>query len=231
LSGNFGLEPLIGKQLALISDARLSARADQATIAERLLSISGEDALSVHRKYKQAWHGKLSARFVILTNELPRIADPSGALAGRFVVLTLQRSFYGKEDPGLTQRLMGELPGILNWAIDGWQRLNQRGYFVQPKSSAEAIAELEELGSPIKAFVDQRCEVGPGHSVPVANLYACWKSWCEETGREHPGTQQSFSRDLRAAVPGLKTTQPRDMAGNRYREFEGIGLARDGTRA
>jgi putative DNA primase/helicase len=48
LGTNFGLQPLIGKPLAVISDARLSGRADQHVIAERLLSISGED-LSHHR--------------------------------------------------------------------------------------------------------------------------------------------------------------------------------------
>jgi putative DNA primase/helicase len=40
LGTNFGLAPLIGKPLAIISDARLSSRADQHVIAERLLGIS-----------------------------------------------------------------------------------------------------------------------------------------------------------------------------------------------
>ncbi|NKB83747.1 hypothetical protein HED51_11340 [Ochrobactrum grignonense] len=98
LATNFGLAPLIGKSVAMIGDARLSGRADQASIAERLLSISGEDSITVDRKFKPAWTGRLSARFVILTNELPRLADASGALASRFVVLTMEQSFYGRED-------------------------------------------------------------------------------------------------------------------------------------
>jgi putative DNA primase/helicase len=35
----------------------------------------------------------------------------------------LTRSFYSKEDHGLEDRLLRELPGTLNWAIAGWQRL------------------------------------------------------------------------------------------------------------
>jgi putative DNA primase/helicase len=62
-------------------------------------------------------------------------ADASGALASRFIVITLQRSFYGKEDLGLTERLLGELPGIFNWAIAGWQQLQERGYFQQGGSN------------------------------------------------------------------------------------------------
>src|SRR5262249_54382452 len=44
LSGNFGLMPLLGKPVAIISDARLSGRTDTAAVVEQLLAISGEDA-------------------------------------------------------------------------------------------------------------------------------------------------------------------------------------------
>lgn len=45
LATNFGMWPLLNKQLAIISDARLSGRTDQAVVVERLLSISGEDSI------------------------------------------------------------------------------------------------------------------------------------------------------------------------------------------
>src|SRR5262249_54965993 len=48
----FGLWPLLNKSVAIISDARISgSNKDQDTIVERLLSISGEDALTIDRKY------------------------------------------------------------------------------------------------------------------------------------------------------------------------------------
>ncbi len=114
LGTNFGLAPLIGKRVAIISDARLSGRADQHAIAERILSITGEDAITIDRKYLPAWTGQLQTRILILSNELPRLADASGALASRFILLRLTESFYGKEDQELTRKLLGKLPGILN---------------------------------------------------------------------------------------------------------------------
>jgi putative DNA primase/helicase len=116
IATNFGLAPLIGKQVAIISDARLGSRADQHAIVERLLSISGEDVISVDRKYLSAWTGRLQIRFLILSNELPQLADASGALSSRFIVLVLANSFYGREGLGLIDRLLAELPGILNWS-------------------------------------------------------------------------------------------------------------------
>jgi putative DNA primase/helicase len=52
LTTNFGLSPLIGCPLGLISDARLSTRADGSVAVERLLSISGEDSITIDRKYR-----------------------------------------------------------------------------------------------------------------------------------------------------------------------------------
>ena len=116
LGTQFGLWPLIDKRLAIVPDARLNGR-DASKAVEHLLSISGEDMLTVDRKYQSHWHGKLSARLLILTNELPKFSDASGALASRCVILTLKESFLGREQLDLKDRLLEELPGILNWSL------------------------------------------------------------------------------------------------------------------
>lgn len=199
LGVNFGLAPLIGKRIAIISDARLGGRADQHAIAERLLSITREDAIIIDRKFREAWTGRLQIRFLILSNELPRLADASGALASRFIVLVLTHSFFGREDRGLTVRLRPELPSILNWAIAGWRRLIERGYFVMPASSGEAVQEFEDLGSPI--LHSRALRLAPARVVETSTLFESWCEWSKQQGRDHPGTAQTFGRDLRAAFP------------------------------
>lgn len=221
LSQQFGLAPLISKLLAIISDARLSGRADQAAIVERLLSVSGEDFLSVPRKYLQDISVQLPTRFLILSNELPRLGDASGALSSRFIILTMRKSYLGKEDPGLTARLLNELPGILNWALEGRDRLNRRGYFVQPESGKQAIQELEDLTSPISVFIRECCDVRPGVYIACHTLFDLWADWCSGENRMLPGTVQSFGRDLRAAVPGVET-KGLMRGGERFRVYMGI---------
>jgi putative DNA primase/helicase len=160
---------------------------------------------------------------VILTNELPRLIDSSGALAGRFLVWTMDVSFYGREKPGLTDELCTELPGIFNWALDGLQRLRARGRFAQPQSSEDAIRQLEDLGSPVGAFVRDRCALGGDRVVPCDELYQAWRSWCDDNGRHRTNTQV-FGRDLRATRPEL---QVRQLGGDRKRHYAGIGLRDD----
>jgi len=221
LATNFGLSPLIGKPLAIISDARL-AGAGTNQVVERLLSISGEDVLTIDRKYREPWTGTLPTRFVVISNELPRFGDASGAIAGRFVVLSLQNSFLGRENPRLTNELLVELPSILNWALDGLERLLDTGRFTEPQSSVDSILALQDLVSPVAAFVRDRCTRGPSEEVPIAALYEAWKSWADDNGHRVISLQ-TFGRDMRAVVPGLSTVQPRE-GGKRERHYRGIRL-------
>lgn len=162
----------------------------------------------------------LPTRFVFLTNELPRVTDTSGALAGRFLMLRLTESFYGREDVSLTQRLLTELAGVLNWSIEGWKRLRRRGHFIQPASAEDALRDIEDLSSPVGAFVRQRCEISPGLRAWVDDLYRAWKEWCEADGRVTVSTKQTFGRDLMAAAVGVVCRQ----STNGPRFYQGIAL-------
>jgi putative DNA primase/helicase len=202
---NFGLSPLLGKPLAIISDARLGS-APSHTVVERLLSITGEDMLTVDRKYREPWSGKLPTRFVVLSNELPRFSDSSGAIANRLLILQMTESFLGREDRTLDAVLATELAGILNWALEGLDRLVANGKFTVPSSSNDAATLLMDLASPVSAFVRDRCICKTTEMVTKDALYRAWKDWAEENGHR-PGAKSSFGRDLRAAVPGLNPGQ------------------------
>jgi putative DNA primase/helicase len=221
LGTNFGMAPLIGRPLAIVSDARLG-RGESNQVVERLLSISGEDVITVDIKYKEQWTGTLPTRFVIISNELPRFGDSSGAIATRFVTLVLTQSWLGKENTQLTNELREELPGILSWALDGLDRLNTGGKFTEPESSVDAMVALRDLVSPVSAFVRERCTVGP-HEILVKDLYDAWKMWAEDNGHR-AGSSQTFGRDLRAAQSHVRVRRPRDDEGHRDRYYAGITL-------
>jgi putative DNA primase/helicase len=220
---NFGLAPLIGKPIAIIGDARLSARPDNAAIVERLVSISGEDDQTIDRKHMPAWTGRLPTRFVLISNILPKLKDASGALPGRMIVLRLTKTFYGLEDKDLSRRLRQELPGILLWAIEGWARLYERQEFLQPGSAADLVKSLEALSSPILAFVKECLVVHPDAWIRIPDLFNNWRTWCQSRGQEHTGDEHSFGRDLHAAIPGLRTKRPR-QGNERLRIYVGVRM-------
>jgi putative DNA primase/helicase len=227
LGGPFGLQNLLGKSLAIISDARLGSKTDSAVVTERLLAISGEDALTVDRKCIESVTCKLPTRLMFLSNELPRLHDSSGALSNRMIILRLTESFLGKEDTALTDRLLTELPGILLWAVDGWNRLQSQGRFTQPISAADLIQELADLSSPIAAFVREKCDVGPLCEIARKDLYTAYRAWAMSKGRDRVEEEHTFGRNLRAALPALGDARRTDEStGKQFRCYTGIEVAK-----
>ncbi|MFD7499968.1 phage/plasmid primase, P4 family [Streptomyces sp. NPDC059850] len=222
LGTNFGLSTLIGKPLAVISDARLSGN-ENSQVVERLLTISGEDTIDIDRKYREPWTGKLPTRLMVLSNELPHFGDSSGVIARRFILLNTTVSWLGKEDPTLGRKLAAEMPGILNWALDGLARLESTGRITEPASSREAVTTMQDTASPTSAFVRERCTTGPTCSVPVDDLWAVWREWAEDNN-VRPGTKQVFGRNLLSVIPQLNRTRPRAPSGERIATYNGIGL-------
>ena len=222
----FGLEPLVGKSLAIVADARLSDRTDQAAIVEKMLSISGEDVVTVDRKYREPWCGRLGTRLLLISNEAPILRDTSCALQNRFLVLRLTESFLGREDTGLGERLSAELAGIFNWALDGWHRLRARGHFEQPESAAEIIRAMSDLASPVSAFLRDRCLRSADLQVEQKRLHQALGEWLVEQGRDgRKITQNRFTREL--STLGISVGQSRiheDLARDRVRVYRGVGL-------
>ena len=224
LGGDFGLAPLIGKSLAVISDARFVGKSSN-VVVERLLSISGEDTLTVNIKYREQWNGKLPCRLHVISNELPRLGDASTAVVGRIVLLPLSRSWLGKENHGLESELRAELPGILNWALAGLERMTftNGNRFTRLAAADEAIATMRDLASPVGAFVREKCDVGFDRQIETDALYDAYKNWC--VANEYPkAAQHVFGRDLKAAVPTIRVAQPRDADHQRTRVYAGIAL-------
>jgi putative DNA primase/helicase len=223
LGGDFGLAPLIGKPLAIISDARFVGK-NGSVVVERLLSISGEDTLTVNRKYRDQWTGKLPSRLHVISNELPRLGDASTAIVGRIVLLLLSRSWLGKEDRELEPALQAELPGILNWALEGLERLagDNGNQFTRVETADDAITAMRDLASPVAAFVREACVLGPAYEIGAEVLYGAYRGWCEDN--EHvKASKHVFGRDLAAAVPAIRRVR-RGHGKSRVYVYVGIAL-------
>jgi P4 family phage/plasmid primase-like protien len=226
LSGEFGLQPLIGKQLAIISDMRLGRGVNTSGLTETLLTVSGEDSVSIPRKYKENWEGKLNARFLIVSNELLQLRDTSNALGARMIVIVTRQSFLGREDEGLTARLAAELPGILNWALDGLDRLKARGHLVQPRSCMAQVMQMHKLTSPVKWFLDNEVVTGPEHRVQKDRLWEAFNEWVYEEGLAYYGEKEHFIKDLNSAGGRFEQSRPR-KGSKRVAYLNGLDLKED----
>lgn len=219
LGKDFGLQPLLGKPLAIVGDARMERVGPGAT--ESLLGIIGRDSQSVPRKYGTNWEGVLPTRFLVMSNDIPHFDDPSGAVMGRFALLRMRRSWLGREDFTLKDRLLVELPGIFNWALDGIDMLEDGARLAVPHSSIEAAEDMGRMAAPVTQWVAEQCDLHDSFWAPTTELFSSYSSWFT---RHNGGTGDKrgvvhFARQLRAALPGITALRRADGHG-----YSGIRL-------
>lgn len=228
LVGTFGEQPLIGKSLAIFSDVNWQFR-EIAEAVEVVKKISGRDSRDVNRKNRDVWHGRLDVRFVFMGNDLPSFKDSSGAFAYRMLHIHFPGTVQGREDPTLKTRLLDELPGILNWAIDGLRDLEASGNrFCEPDSARELAAEVRRQQGPVQPFIEDMCARAEGAPpVPLDELHPVYRAWARKADVEHVLDRERFSRALSSAGLIVK----REMInGVRARRVYGIvPLAEEGV--
>ena len=141
-------------------------------------------------------------RALLISNEMPKIKDTSGALASRPIIFQTRVSFYGREDRNLFRdKIKPELPGILNWSLAGLRRTRERGPIAEPACSIVAREELAREGSPVIAFVHECLALDPAASVNKDVMYSTYLDYAEHNGLYH-ASKSWFFRDLETATAG-----------------------------
>jgi len=230
LAGRFGLEGCVGKSLIQITDMDCDDPKALSTAASKINAISGQDNMAVERKGIGDWNGVLPGRIVMAGNNLPNFGSHAAATAARLLIFPFEVSFLGCEDRALTDKLTGELAGILNWAIVGLRRLRARGRFEEHQEMAAAKKRMLYAGDPLRAFIDERAIVVPDAKVHKAVLYSSYQSYCTAVGA-HPLPLHKFGERLPQAFPSIapskRTRKLSEPKGKQVPIFSGIRLNDD----
>jgi putative DNA primase/helicase len=236
-SGDNSREVLIGKRVGVFSDVRFKPGKmygqnwDAGGIthkdAELALNITGEDTITIPRKYIGAWRGQLRLKLTVISNEVPNLNDSSGVLPSRFVKVRFSVSFFGREDVNLRAKLEAELPGIAVRCLKAHRRLCERGRFVQPKSAEVLELELAEAsGDPFAAMALETFAPDAEGTVTKTVAYMKFELWCRNNGRMDlfmKTRNNKFGERLREVAGFERVTdmrphgQPRQWLGMRLR--------------
>jgi putative DNA primase/helicase len=88
-----------------------------------------------------------------------------------------------------------ELPGILNWAIEGFQDYQENGLII-PKVVTDATSEYQTDSDAIQAFIDEECDTGSGHTVKGKTMYQVFRDWAKRNN-ELPLNRRRFDERLK----------------------------------
>jgi putative DNA primase/helicase len=195
LYGQYGMKGLIGKRLNIIEEVH--GNYYQSNKLKKL--ISGEP-VTIDIKYKDQFSFRPQTKFIFAVNIMPRVDDTSTATERRICAIQFLNNFRNnpntqlRSDRGL---LGGELPGILNWMLDGAKNLSESVGFVVTHEQISMLSEYRQENSSVEGFISEVIEKDEDAEVTVRDLYEEYKTYCIKDGRKFKGAI-SFVKEMRA---------------------------------
>lgn len=223
LAENYGEYRCVGKSVCIIADLLHRSGTDLVHAASKMNQISGGDLITARMMFTTTpWTGVLPTRFVIAGNSVPDFGIHSSATARRLRMFSFDKSFVDCADEGLIGKLLCELPGILNWALDGLDELEMVGKFPKLAAMDDLKDRMLHISNPIRGFVSECVEIEAGASATKADVYAQYVSFCTQHG-VRPLGREKFAEGLFEIEPTVRPTK-RQSDKVRVPVFEGLRL-------
>lgn len=176
--------------------------------------VSGQK-LDVHQKFIKPYKFKPFCKVIWAMNELPRIDDHTSAFFNRVLPIEFNRIFVEEEqDKDLLAKLSVELPGILNWAIEGLKRLQERKCFFKDAYMREHIEEMRLQNNPIATWTKENIKIELDMELIKVNVYQNYDVWCKQNGYR-PTSSSKFSIEFFRIFKNVTKKNVRQNTGNR----------------
>ena len=198
-SGNFGLEPMLGKKLNINAEVP-----ELDSVAEDILKefTGGGTMLTFHRKNKKSIITTQRPRLAFSSNHYPNFKDRSEGIWNRMIFIPFRNVVPEEErNPDLVSYLLeNELPGIFNWAMEGVVRLVKNGGFTDSLVMRQEREEYREETVPTRLFFKAVVVQDTEGAVTITELYDLYKIWSKINGFRQQNIS-TFGRDAKAYLP------------------------------
>lgn len=179
--------------------------------------LTGGDGIRCRRMREDEWEFEPTHKVMLATNNLPIIRGTDNGIWRRVKLIPFNATV--SPDPKLEPSLARELPGILNWAIEGYRKVCSGQGLAEPEEVKIARAEYQQDMDIVGQFVEEKCVLGPGLKATNTTLYAAFEMYCKSVGL-HPPSMRKLTIDLeRLGVESGKSDS--------VRLKKGIGLVSD----
>lgn len=141
LNQPFARAELVGKLLNVSSENEFS---EKGLNTQQIKSITAGDAIRVEFSYHPV------CKLLFAMNTLPATLDKSHGFFRRLVIVPFRKVFKGSEaDRMLLEKLLAELPGIFNFAMEGLKRLRANDFeFSSSDAIEQAVANYKSEQNP-----------------------------------------------------------------------------------
>lgn len=208
------LAKLKGKRFVISSELNEGQTFDESL----LKALTGGDTVPVRFMYAEEFPLQAQFKLWIMTNEKPKIKGTNHGIWRRVRLIPFLYKFKDEEkDENFFEKFLEpELPGILNWAIQGCLIWLKDGIETPEKVKA-AVDEYKTEMDTIQRFIDDCCVVADNCTAKITDLYELYMNWCKENN-EYELSNIKFTKKIKEK--GF------DQDRNRYTRFwKGLGIA------
>lgn len=185
------LAVLRGKRLVVAIESDEDRRLAEA----RVKALTGQDTISCRFLYGRYFTYKPTFKIWLAVNHKPVVRGTDHGIWRRLALIPFNQTFSGDRlDAKLPAKLRAELPGILNWAIEGARLWYAHGL---GKCAAVdgATATYRTESDVIGLWLDECCILGDNLSTPAKELYSNYRLWAEVNGMR-PMTSTAWGRRM-----------------------------------
>jgi putative DNA primase/helicase len=223
------MNALFGKEnISTYGLAHLSHEYNRAMIANKLLNYSSElagkyatdifkqlasgEPIQARLPYGQPFELRRYAKLAFNANERPVVTEHTKAFFRRFLIVPFDVMIEEeRQDKDLASKIIvAELPGIFNWVVAGLERLLEQRKFSRCEAVEKANDDYKRESDSVRLFVDDEgWEADASAETALADLYAAYKSYCQENGYAALGRKNFTIRlDSLGVSRTLKKRQP-----------------------
>lgn len=193
---SFQRAELHNKLVNLVSEMKQGMTIDDAALKA---IVSGE-GMTVEHKHQKPFTMHPFATCWFGANYLPHTRDFSDGMFRRALILRFNNEFkpeLGNCDPLLSNKLMKELPGILNLSLRAYASGLENG-FTTPLSSLAELKAWRTAADQVARFVEESgmVERDPSGREKSATLFQLYQSWATQEGIKVAVAHTTFTERL-----------------------------------
>lgn len=183
--------------------------------------FSGEP-LTVSRKFQAPFTLEPYATHIFSCNEIPRNSDRSEGMSRRWCFVPFI-AVFSKSDPDYDPLIFDKvstdqaLSHLLNRAIRGFQRLQERGYYQEPKVVTEAMRAYAVVNNSVLSWIED-AEITLDYilETPKDTLYKLYLHWCNDNRIKEAAGSRTFYKEIIREYKLSNTCRQRRSDGKRY---------------
>ncbi len=204
----FDLGTTLGKAANICGDV---SELDQ--VAEGALKqFTGGDPMFFDRKGIAGVSARPTAKLMCAWNNRPRFRDRSSGIWRRILLVPFNYTIKRTERvTGMDTRAYwvrsGEIPGILNWAIEGLFRLRAQGDFTESSVCNSAMVDFRSESNPAAEFLNdylERCKATEYPKILLSHeIFSIYEAWSRKFGI-YPLASRAFFKELNKKFGGIE---------------------------